>query len=63
MSEQLYSYRWGNKKTELGRFRMQFKGRKCRVLIRGVMNSCLIRFVDNGMQLYTSRNALRKVKV
>ena len=61
MSEKLYIYRWGNSKTECGRFRLKFKGRKCRVLHRGKMNSCLIEFLDNNEQLNTSRNALRKV--
>jgi hypothetical protein len=60
MNEQLYKYAWGNEKTEVGRFRLQFKGRVCRVLYRGNMNSCLVRFVDDGLQLCCSRNALRK---
>ena len=61
MTEQLYTYQWGNDKDPVGRYRLQFKGRKCRVLVRGKMNSCLIKFIDNDEQLNTSRNALRKV--
>lgn len=60
MTEQLYEYRWGNNKDARGRYRLQFKGRKCRVLVRGKMNSCCVEFIDTGEQLNTSRNALRK---
>lgn len=35
------------------------KGERCRVLIRGKRNSCLIEFPD-GMQAITSRNALKR---
>lgn len=62
MKDQLYYYAWGNEKTYAGRFRMQFKGRKCKVLHRGKMNSCLIQFVDNDELLNCSRNAIRKVR-
>lgn len=62
MSEQLYIYRWGNDKTPLGRFRKQWKGRECRVLVRGERNSCCIKFIDTGELLNISRNALGKVK-
>lgn len=60
MIEQLYFYRYGNNADPVGRFRLQFKGRVCRVLFRGKMNSCLIKFTDNNEQLCCSRNALRK---
>lgn len=56
----IYKYVWGNNKTPLGRHRLQWKGRTCRVLVRGKMNSCLVEFTDNGEQLNCSRNALRK---
>lgn len=36
------------------------KGRVCRVLCRGRMNTCRIEFVDNGQREVVSRNALRK---
>lgn len=35
------------------------KGQRCRVIVRGKMNSCLIEFEDS-YQAVTSRNALRK---
>lgn len=55
--EQLYVFRWGNNPQ-----RAKMKGRVCRVLARGGMNSCKIQFVDNGQTECVSRNALRKVK-
>ncbi len=61
MAEQLYRYSWGNDKNAIGRVRLRWKGRKCRVLHRGKMNSCLLEFIDDGEQLCCSRNALRKV--
>ncbi|MHC4617242.1 MAG: hypothetical protein ACYTEQ_05765 [Planctomycetota bacterium] len=45
---------------QTGRYRLRFKGRKCRVLARGTFNSRLVEFVDNGEQLNCSGNALRK---
>lgn len=60
MAEGIYIYRFGNTATPLGRSRMQWKGRQCRVLVRGAMNSCLVEFIDNGELLNCSRNALRK---
>ena len=47
-----YFYNWN---------RMDRKGQKCWVLVRGKRNSCLVRFED-GFQAVTSRNAIRKVK-
>lgn len=58
--EQFYVYHWGNDKTKIGRHRLQFKGRKCRVLARGKLNNCCIMFLDNGESIICSRNALRK---
>ena len=52
---QLYTYQWGNNPK-----RATMKGRVCEVLGRGKMNSCLVRFVDNGQEEVISRNALRK---
>ena len=37
------------------------KGQRCRVVIRGGMNSALVEFED-GFYIITSRNYLRKVK-
>lgn len=62
MSEKLYEYRWGNSKDAVGRHRLQFKGRRCRIVVRGAMNSCMVRFEDTGETLVCSRNALRKAK-
>ena len=56
MAEQWYEYRWGNNPK-----RATLKGRKCRVLARGKMNSCMVEF-ENGQRECVSRNALRKVK-
>jgi hypothetical protein len=36
------------------------KGSRCRVLIRGKMNSCLVEFED-GFRVVTSRNYVRKI--
>lgn len=62
MIEQLYYYAWGNNADAVGRWRLQYKGRECRVIFRGKMNSCLIEFVDNKEKVCCSRNALRKVR-
>jgi len=55
MSDQLYTYLWGNNPV-----RAKMKGRTCRVLCRGKMNSCMLEF-ENGDRTVTSRNAIRKV--
>lgn len=47
-----YVYRWNNQ----GR-----KGQSCAWLVRGTMNSCLLRFAD-GFTMVTTRNALAKNK-
>ena len=57
MSEQLYEYRWSNNSK-----RATLRGRKCFVVCRGTMNSCMVEFVDNGEREVISRNALRKAK-
>jgi len=54
LSEQIYIYQWGNNSK-----RVNLKGRKCRVMRRGKMNSCLVEF-ENGEREVISRNALRK---
>jgi len=51
----IYIYRWGNNPK-----RKIMKGRHCRVLARGKMNSCLVQFIDTGQREITSRNALKK---
>ena len=57
-----YIYRWGNTNTAVGKFRMQFKGRKCRIIARGKLNSCAVEF-ENGEILNCSRNAIVKVRI
>ena len=59
---QQYEYRWGNDITAVGKYRQQFKGRKCVVFARGKLNSCAVKFLDNGEILNCSRNALRKAR-
>ena len=54
MTDAVYVSRWGKWRPEL-------KGRRCRVLARGGMNTALVRFED-GTEHVISRNALRKVK-
>ena len=45
-----YIYRWN---------RMNRKGQRCTVLVRGKRNSCLVMFND-GFRAVTSRNALKR---
>lgn len=51
-----YYFAWKNNGLRLALYR-----RPCRVLARGAMNSVLIEFED-GFQVVTSRNAVRKRK-
>lgn len=51
-----YVYIWGNNPV-----RARYKGKRCRVLARGRMNSWLIEFED-GEQTCSSRRALRRIK-
>ena len=53
--EALYRFTWGNNAK-----RAAMKGRTCRVLCRGKLNSALIEFVDNGQIEVISRTALRR---
>lgn len=55
MGEQLYVYAWGNNPR-----REEMRGRVCRVVCRGRLNSCLVEFVDNRQREVISRHALRK---
>ena len=54
---QLYEYKWSNNPK-----RATLRDRKCFVICRGTMNSCMVEFVDNGEREVISRNALRKAK-
>lgn len=51
-----YYYAWKNNEV-----RAKLYGRRCKVLARGRMNSCLLEF-ENGELVVTSRNAIRKVQ-
>jgi len=59
MTKMAYIWAWGPGKVERlpGR-----KGQRCRVLVRGSRNSCLIEFED-GFRVVTSRNGLRKARL
>ncbi len=57
MAEMLYQYYWSNSPT-----RAKMKGRICRVLASGAMNTVMIQFLDNGERTTTSRRAIRRVK-
>ena len=56
MPEPTYIYAWGNNPV-----RAQLKGRRCRVLCRGAMNSALVEFED-GTRHVISRNAIRRAR-
>jgi len=47
-------YRWRVRTRLPERF-----GQRCRVLVRGAMNSCLVEFED-GYRVVTSRNYVRR---
>jgi hypothetical protein len=49
-----YVYHWANNAK-----RAALKGRRCRVVARGAMNSALVEFED-GQREIVSRNALRR---
>lgn len=49
----IYIYRWG-------KYRPAWKGRACRVIARGSLNSALIEFVETGERAVISRQALRR---
>jgi len=51
-----YIYVWGNNPK-----RAMMKGRRCRVLRRGSLNSCMVEFEDGQAEII-SRNALQKVE-
>lgn len=55
-ADDVYVYAWGNNSR-----RAELKGRQCRVLARGGMNTVLVEFLDNGERVTTSRRAIRRV--
>ena len=50
----VYRYAWGNNER-----RAALKGRECVIEASGRMNTVLVRFLDNGERVTTSRRALR----
>ncbi len=57
MKENLYTYHWANNPV-----RKKLKGRTCRVLKIGKMDTVLLEFLDTGERVTTSRRAIRRVK-
>jgi hypothetical protein len=51
----VYTFAWGNNPR-----RAELKGRRCVVEARGRMNTVLVRFLDTGERVTTSRYALRR---
>jgi len=49
-----YTFAWGNNAR-----RAQLKGRRCVLEAEGRMNTVLVRFLDTGERVTTSRRALR----
>lgn len=56
-SSKEFIYAWGNNQR-----RAELKGRSCRIIARGRMNSVLVEF-ENGERVVTSRRALRPVRI
>jgi len=54
MNDYPYVYVWGNNER-----RVQMKGKRLRVIVRGKMNSALVEFED-GQREIISRNAIRR---
>ena len=52
MNDYPYIYNWGNNPV-----RAKLKGKKCRILARGKMNSVVLEF-ESGQQIITSANSL-----
>lgn len=50
----VYVYAWGNNSR-----RAELKGRRCVIEASGTKNTVLVRFIDNGERVTTSRRALR----
>lgn len=51
----VYRYRWGNNPR-----RAELKGRACVLEASGRMGTVLVRFLDTGERVTTSRRALRR---
>jgi len=59
MTAPAFPYVWACSRRPMDRDR---KGQRCRVLVRGGMNSALVEFEPDGVRHVTSRNGLRKAK-
>ena len=59
VSQYPYVWAWKGHDTEQQRCCLRRQGQRCRVLVRGAMNSALIEFED-GFRTVTSRNGLRR---
>jgi len=55
MTDYPYIWYWKSKLPER-------KGQRCRVLVRGKMNSIAVEFESDGYRVVTSRYAVRKAK-
>jgi len=56
MTPPTHKYHWANNEK-----RKTLKGRKCRIVAYGRMNSCCIEFEDNGQREIVSKRALRRI--
>ena len=52
-----YRYAWGNNER-----RAELKGRECVIEARGALGTVLVRFLDTGERVTTSRRALRLLR-
>lgn len=59
MPDLTYIYSWGPRFRVPGLSVLDRKGQRCRVLVRGRLNSALVEF-EGGYQAVVSRNALRR---
>ena len=57
MTEMIYIYKWKNNSK-----RINLYNRLCMVIRYLRMNSCIIKFIDNGQLECVSRNSLKKIK-
>jgi len=58
----IYTYAFGSDANAVSRHRLRWKGRPCRVVARGGLNTVMVEFLDNGERLTCSRNAIRRKK-
>ncbi len=56
LNEKVYEFAWGNNPR-----RAELKGRRCVVEARGALGTVLVRFLDTGERVTTSRRAIREI--